>query len=226
MMGHRSILGRFITFEGGEGAGKSTQIQKLAQRLAQHPTMADTQVIITREPGGSPVSEKIRELLVTGQPDNLDPKAELMLVMAARIEHVKKRIYPVLRQGGWVLCDRFVDSTLAYQGYGRGMNTEHLIMLNQWALSGLRPDLTILLDIDHEAGLSRTKPRRETNGQDLVAEDRFEQEGELFHQRVNEGFRKLAEAEADRFRVLDASQQVEVIEKTVWEVVSGAFPNL
>jgi dTMP kinase len=124
------------------------------------------------------------------------------------------------------LCDRFMDSTLAYQGYGRGMNIDHLIMLNQWALSGLRPDLTLLLDIDPAVGLGRTQPRDNKNSQSGQAEDRFEQEGEGFHQQVNEGFLKLAKKEPKRIRVVDGNQSSQMVEDSIWEVVSGLFPNI
>jgi dTMP kinase len=223
-MENRSTFGRFITFEGGEGAGKSTQIKELARRLLEQETMAQTELVITREPGGSPIAEKIRELLVAGKPGDLEQKAELMLVMAARIEHVQKLIYPVLRRGGWVLCDRFVDSTLAYQGYGRGMHTDHLIMLNQWALGGLRPDLTLLLDVEHNVGLARTH-RLESDSQNAKVKDRFEMEDETFHMRVNEGFRQLARSEPDRIHIIDANQDSEIVSKAIWEVLSGVFPN-
>ncbi|MBF0358137.1 MAG: dTMP kinase [Magnetococcales bacterium] len=219
-------FGKFITFEGGEGSGKSTQIQNLARHLRDSQSMAGVEVVTSREPGGSKVAEQIRELLVTGDPNSLEPKAELMLVMAARIEHVQKLIYPILRQGGWVLCDRFVDSTIAYQGYGRGMSTEHLIMLNQWALSGLRPDLTLLLDIDPAVGLLRTQPRSVKSRLTGVTEDRFEQAGDEFHQNVNEGFRTLAKVEPERIKLVDASQSEAMVEKDIWEIVSGVFPNL
>ena len=226
-MARNENFGRFITFEGGEGAGKSTQIHKLAKRLAQQSAMVNIEVVTTREPGGSPVAEKIREILVTGDPDGITPKAELMLVMAARIEHVQKRIYPILRSGGWVLCDRFIDSTLAYQGYGRGMNTQHLTMLNQWAIAGLQPDLTILMDIDPVIGLARTKPRVvEQTSLTVSPEDRFEQEGIQFHRLVNAGFLKLAQAEPNRFVTIDASQDINTIHHAVWEAVSGVIPNL
>ncbi|MBF0453532.1 MAG: dTMP kinase [Magnetococcales bacterium] len=225
-MGNPSTFGRFITFEGGEGSGKSTQIQRLAIRLGQHPAMSGVDVVMTREPGGAPLSEQIRTLLVTGHPEGMDPKTELMLVMAARTEHVQKRLYPTLRRGGWVLCDRFADSTLAYQGYGRGMNRDHLTLFNRWATSGLTPDLTILLDIDPEIGLSRTEPRQEMNSQNSASEDRFERVGDTFHQQVNAGFRQLAKAEPKRFFQVDANQEADTLEALIWERVCGAFPNL
>jgi dTMP kinase len=219
-------LGRFITFEGGEGSGKSTQINKLADQLRSLPSMAQVEVVTTREPGGTSMAEAIRELLVTGEPNSMEAKTELLLVMAARVEHVQKLIKPVLQKGGWVLCDRFMDSTLAYQGYGRGMDMEHMHMLNQWALSGLKPDLTIFLNIDPLLGLARTKPRRTSSEQSGEAEDRFEQTGADFHKLVYDGFCQLAKDDAKRIKSIDAKQNMEDVQKSIWEVVSCAFPNL
>ncbi|MBF0444719.1 MAG: dTMP kinase [Magnetococcales bacterium] len=219
-------MGRFITFEGGEGSGKSTQINRLAERLRSLPSMAQVEVVTTREPGGTPMAESIRELLVTGAPNSMDSKTELLLVLAARIEHVQKLISPVLQKGGWVLCDRFMDSTLAYQGYGRGMSMEHLLMFNQWALSGLKPDLTIFLNIEPALGLARTKPRGANSEQSGEAEDRFEQTGADFHKLVYDGFCQLAKDDHERIKSIDARQNMENVQKAIWEVVSGAFPNL
>ncbi|MBF0194575.1 MAG: dTMP kinase [Magnetococcales bacterium] len=224
MMG--ANLGRFITFEGGEGSGKSTQINMLADHLRSLPSMAQVDVVTTREPGGTPMAESIRELLVTGEPNSMEAKTELLLVMAARVEHVQKLINPVLQKGGWVLCDRFMDSTLAYQGYGRGMSIEHLLMLNQWALSGLNPDLTIFLKIDPIIGLARTKPRGTNSEHSGEAEDRFEQTGAEFHKLVYDGFCKLSQNNKERIRSIDANQSIDNVQKSIWEVVRSAFPNL
>ncbi|MBF0382378.1 MAG: dTMP kinase [Magnetococcales bacterium] len=218
--------GRFITFEGGEGSGKSTQINRLAEHLRSLPSMAQVEVVTTREPGGTPMAEDIRELLVTGKPNSMQSKTELLLVLAARVEHVETLINPVLQKGGWVLCDRFVDSTLAYQGYGRGMSLEHLNMLNNWALSGLKPDLTLFLDIDPLSGLERTKPRGANSEQSGEAEDRFEQTGVKFHKLVYDGFCQLARQNPGRIKSVDARQNMEDVQKAIWGVVSSAFPNL
>ncbi len=219
-------LGRFITFEGGEGSGKSTQINRLADHLRSLPAMAQVEVVTTREPGGTPMAEAIRELLVTGKPNSMQAKTELLLVLAARVEHVQKLINPVLQKGGWVLCDRFMDSTLAYQGYGRGMSMDELLMLNKWALSGLKPDLTIFLNIDPQRGLVRTKPRGANSEQSGEAEDRFEQTGADFHKLVYDGFCQLAKDDPGRIKSVDANQNIKDVQKAIWEVVSSAFPNL
>ena len=145
--------GRFITFEGGEGAGKSTQIRVLAAALER----AGKTVCLTREPGGSGGAEQIRELLVTGDPDRWDAMTELLLLYAARKDHVRRLIEPALENGTWVLCDRFADSTMAYQGYGHGLDRSKIAALHKIVLGDLSPDLTIILDLDPEAGLARTR---------------------------------------------------------------------
>ncbi|MBF0438577.1 MAG: dTMP kinase [Magnetococcales bacterium] len=211
-MAHRdSVLqkARFITFEGGEGAGKTTQIRLLADRLQA----AGAGVVVTREPGGCLMAERIRELLVTGQPGDLEMRSELLLILAARIEHIRQRIRPALARGEWVLCDRFSDSTLAYQGYGRGLEREQLEMLNQFALDGLEPERTFLLDIDPAIGLVRAGENRQP------IENRFEQEHLAFHQRVRAGFLALAAQHAARIRVIDATLDAQQVASAIWEAM-------
>lgn len=201
-------MGRFITFEGGEGGGKSTQIRLLSERLRKR----DVPVLITREPGGCPLAERVRELLVTGGPHTLAPETELLLMLAARAQHLKEVIRPALASGTWVLCDRFSDSTLAYQGFGRGVNPEIIVPVGDWVVGDTRPELTIVLDLDPKAGLARSHARNHH-------ETRFEQEALAFHQRVRQGFLALAKAEPQRMRVVDATPPPDVVAGVIWEVI-------
>lgn len=220
-----SQTGRFITFEGGEGAGKSTQLCRLAHTLRAR----GLSLVVTREPGGCPVSECIRHCLVRGQPEMLTDRTELLLVLAARIEHVRQVIHPALQQGTWVLCDRFIDSTLAYQGHGRGMDEKILRNLHTWALEETcvqHPDLTVLLDVPPAIGLARAA-RQDTpkDNRMMGEENRFERETLAFHQRVQDGFHALAKAAPDRFRIVDATQDPAQVEQHVWRAVCHVFPD-
>ncbi|MBF0627422.1 MAG: dTMP kinase [Magnetococcales bacterium] len=203
---------RFITFEGGEGAGKSTQLRLLAARLRA----AGVTVVETREPGGCPMAEKLRALLVTGGPGDLDPLAECFLLLAARVEHLRTVIRPALARGAWVLCDRFSLSTLAYQGAGRGMDTGQLLAMNQWVQQGLEPERVIVLDLDPAVGLVRAAGRRGSG------ETRFESEALAFHQRVRAGFLQWASADPVRIRVIDGAMDPEQVAAAVWEEVGLA----
>lgn len=208
---------RLITFEGGEGSGKTTQIALLADRLRAF----GVRVVVTREPGGCPMAEKIRALLVTGQPGDLESRSEWLLMLAARVEHIRKLIRPALERGDWVLCDRFADSTLAYQGHGRGIDWQHLELMNRFVLGGLQPDLTLLLDIDPSIGLLRAGTQRQPLAvvDPVAAENRFEQEALAFHQRVRAGFLELAQANPTRFRVIDATMDPQQVAAAVWEAI-------
>jgi len=199
------MRGRFITFEGPEGSGKSTQIRRLADWLTER----GKEVFCTREPGGTPVGEAIRGLLqhdVEGE--NLGARAELLLFSASRAQLVDRVIAPALEKGVWVLCDRFLDSTLAYQGFGRGMDLEALGQINAFAVQDCRPDLTLLLDLKVEVGFARLKSRYEANG---ASKDRFEREEQAFHERVRQGYLQLAEREPDRFSILNAEDSPDVV---------------
>lgn len=184
--------GRFITLEGGEGAGKSTQRAAIASALRQ----AGRKVLETREPGGSPGAEEIRKLFVRGDPARWDRETEALLVFAARRDHLQRLILPALEQGQWVICDRFVDSTYAYQGYGRGVDMECLRSLYRFCADDLAPDLTLLFDLPPEAGLLRAAERGST--------ERFEALDLEFHRRVREGFLLLAAQEPERIALVDA----------------------
>jgi dTMP kinase len=207
-MGGAAARGRFITFEGGEGGGKSTQ----ARRLAAHLSAAGIPVLLTREPGGSAGAEKIRSLLLDGQ--GFDPVAEAMLMFAARREHVVATIRPALAAGMWVICDRFADSTRAYQCHGQGVPGEVYRKLADLALEGLGPDLTLVLDIAPEAGMARAASRG-------VAADRYERLDAGFHARVRAGFLAIAAAEPARCVVLDAARDPDAVFAAVVTAVAA-----
>ena len=201
--------GRFITFEGGEGAGKSTQLRRLAARLAP-----GREVVATREPGGSPGAESIRDLLVNGAADRWSPVTETLLMYAARRDHVERVITPALARGAWVVCDRFADSTRAYQGAAGGTDPLLISSLETYVLAGVRPDLTLILDLPTEAGLARAGGRGD-------AESRFESKGLAFHERLRAAFLDIARAEPDRCAVIDAAQDEDTVAAAVWEAVGA-----
>lgn len=184
--------GLFITLEGGEGAGKSTSLAFVRDFLEQ----AGRRVVVTREPGGTPLGEKIRELLLHGR-ENMDVDTELLLMFAARAEHLARVIRPALADGAYVVCDRFTDATYAYQGGGRGVPETRIRILEDWAQQGLRPDLTLLLDIPVEQGLGRAGQRS--------TPDRFEREKIDFFERVRNRYLAAAASEPQRIRVIDAA---------------------
>jgi dTMP kinase len=202
-----SVYGRFISFEGGEGAGKSTQTRLLAAKL----TTAGKVVLSTREPGGSPGAEAIRKLLVEGEPERWTPLAETLLFLAARNDHVSRVIEPALAAGKWVICDRFTDSTLVYQGAGRGLGIERVRALQQLA-GTITPDLTFLLDIEPLAGLTRTSNR-------TTGENRFEQFDAAFHAKLRQSFLELARQEPSRCVIIDSSRDPETVANDIWHTV-------
>ena len=191
--------GRFITFEGGEGCGKSTQIVRLAAALEER----GLKVLLTREPGGTRLSELIRTLLKDEAEDPPVDRAELLLFLAARAQLVRNVIAPALEAGTWVISDRFSDSTVAYQGYGRGLPVDFVRRANDFACEGLRPDLTFLLDLDPETAERRMRGREAATN---TSADRIERAGSGFHARLRKGFLELAAADALRFSVVDASK--------------------
>ena len=191
--------GRFITFEGGEGCGKSTQLVRLAAALEER----GLKVLLTREPGGTRLSELIRTLLKDEAEDPPVDRAELLLFLAARAQLVRNVIAPALKAGTWVISDRFSDSTIAYQGYGRGLPVDFVRLANDFACEGLRPDLTFLLDLDPETAERRMRGREAATN---TSADRIERAGSGFHARLRKGFLELAAADAPRFSVVDASK--------------------
>lgn len=204
--------GRFITFEGGEGCGKSTQIRLLAERLRA----AGKEVLLTREPGGTALAEKIRSLVREESDDPPNSRAETLLFIASRAQVVENVIRPALASGTWVLCDRFADSTFAYQGYGRGLDLEELKRINSFATGGLEPDRTILLNVSPEVSAKRMRAREAATNTDA---DRMEKAGDSFHARLKQGFLELAAAEPDRFAVIQADGSVEEVEEAVWNSI-------
>lgn len=204
------MRGRFITFEGVEGCGKSTQMARLLAWMEK----AGLPVLATREPGGTKVGEGIRELLLTPRDEGLDAGAELLLYEAARAQHVGEVIRPALEAGAHVLCDRFFDSTTAYQAFGRGLDEEMVLELNRMASGGLVPDLTLLFSVAIEEGLGRA--RGDSAG------DRLEGESLAFHRRVQAGFEALAKREPGRFRVLDEGA-IEQVHEEVIAIVKERF---
>lgn len=208
------MTGLFITFEGGEGCGKSTQIAALKARLE---ALGKT-VVQTREPGGTALGESVRKLLQyddAGQ--GMSPEAELLLFAASRAQHVRELIVPAIAEGQIVLCDRFLDSTTVYQGVARAIDSKKVDTINQFAIGDTNPDLTILIDLPPEIGLARVHAR--SDGQ----LDRMEKEAIEFFQAVRQGYLDLAKSEPKRFLVLDGSQSVEELETQIWQRVEATF---
>ena len=207
------MTGRFITLEGGEGAGKSTCLGHIHARMQA----AGLDVVQTREPGGAPLAERIRELLLDRDHHGMAADAELLLVFAARAEHLRRVIRPALEAGRWVLCDRFTDATYAYQGGGRGLDTARIAQLETFTQGALRPDYTLLLDVPVDVGLARVGARGEP--------DRFEREQAAFFERVRTVYRERAEAEPQRFRVVDAAQPLDHVLQALDHIFDGILPR-
>ncbi len=205
--------GKFITFEGGEGTGKSTQVALLVTALE----VAGVDVVSTREPGGTPGAEEIRSLLVNGKTNRWTPVSEVLLNYAARAENLDKIVYPALKRGQWVISDRFVDSTMAYQGFGHGVAREAINKLRSAVLADFKPDLTIIFDLNLEVGLERARVR----GQD---ENRFERMGHDFHERLRQGFLQIGREEPERCVVIDASASIEQVGEAIRAIVRERLP--
>ena len=208
---YSAMKGRFITFEGGEGCGKSTQVK----RLADHLRASGIEVVLTREPGGTRLAELIRSLLKDESEDPPCDRSELLLFLAARAQLVRNVIRPALAEGKWVVCDRFSDSTFAYQGYGRGLPLDVLKLVNDFACGGLKPDLTLLLDVRPDVALERMRRREAATN---TTADRIEQAGEGFHKRLRDGFLELAAEDPARIKLIDANGTPD----EVWAKVAGA----
>ncbi len=205
--------GRFITFEGGEGAGKSTQVRRLVARLAA----SGREVVATREPGGSTGAEAIRNLVLKGDADRWSPTTETLLMYGARRDHIERTIEPALERGAWVVCDRFADSTRAYQGAAGGVDPQFISALETFVLGGTRPDLTLVFDLPVDVGLARAEAFAAAEGH---AETRFESKGLAFHERLRAAFLQIAGGEPGRCTIIDAAASIEAVEAKVWETVS------
>ncbi len=207
------MQGRFITLEGPEGSGKSTQAQTLVRRLAA----CGIEALYTREPGGTALGETIRNILqhnLAGEAPG--ERAELLLFEASRSQLVEKVIRPALQKGRWIICDRFMDSTTAYQGFGRGLPVDQVLQVHRFTVNDVAPDRTLLLDIDVDTGFERIAQRYLALGESA---DRFEQEDRSFHRRVRRGYLQLAENDPARFRIIDAAQPPDTVSASVWNAV-------
>jgi len=212
-------IGKFITFEGPEGGGKSTHIKRLAERLKG----LGHEVLLTREPGGTPTGEAIRGILQHEQSgEGVCPEAELLLFEASRAQLVQTVILPALKKGTWVLCDRFIDSTTAYQGYGRGFDLETILFLNQYAMGSCVPDLTIVMDVDVKTGRDRLLQRNRAMN---TTSDRIEREEGGFHERVYFGFHELAKRWPERIKVVNAMREPEEVAADIWILVNGSLDS-
>lgn len=197
--------GKFITVEGGEGAGKSSNLDFIRQRLEA----ANIDVVFTREPGGTSLGEDLRELLLGHKHTGMADDTELLMMFAARAEHLQQKILPALERGSWVLCDRFTDATYAYQGGGRGIDMARIAALEDWVQGELRPDLTLLLDLPVETGLQRARDRS--------TPDRFESEQIQFFEKVRAAYQQIADAHPQRVRIIDASLPLEQVQQQIGE---------
>jgi dTMP kinase len=204
--------GRFITIEGGEGVGKSTQIGRLRDFLTEQ----GIEVVVTREPGGTQRAERIRELLLETSDEPMPSICELLLMFAARSTHIENVIRPALARGAWVICDRFTDATYAYQGGGRGLSKDHIATLEQMVQGTLRPDLTLLLDAPLDVSAARASARNAAAG----TSDRFEQERRDFFERVRSAYLDRAQQEPKRFAVIDATQRLEAVTVAIQQVIA------
>lgn len=200
--------GKFITIEGTEGVGKSTNLAFVQNWLQAR----GIDVVVTREPGGTPLAEQVRGLLLSKREEVVDETAELLLVFAARAQHLQRVIKPALARGAWVLCDRFTDATYAYQGGGRGLNLHTIAQLEQLVQGDLRPDLTLILDIDVELGLNRAKARGEL--------DRFESETLVFFERVRAAYRQRASEAPERYALVDAGQELTAVQRDIDQLLN------
>ena len=210
--------GIWITFEGIEGTGKSTQIARLSDRMRR----SGLSVVATREPGGTALGRSLRSLLLRPTDSPMDPLTELLLYAADRAQHLREVVLPALERGDTVLCDRYLDATLAYQGYGRRLGVERILEIHKHYPLDQRPDRTLLLDLDPEQAIDRARDRNLDSGLD-DSEGRFERERLAFHRRVRRGYLELASAEPERFLTIDASGQPDDVEERVWLALANSL---
>jgi dTMP kinase len=213
------MMGLWITFEGTEGTGKSTQIERLARRLGE----SGHRVVVTFEPGGTELGQHLRKLLLRPADEPMDPMAELLLYSADRAQHLTGVILPALDRGELVLCDRYLDATLAYQGFGRRLGVERILEIHSHPPLDRRPHYTILLDLDPATSVARALHRNVGAGLD-ASEGRFEHERLEFHDRVRRGYLELAAAEPERFRIIDAAGDADEVENRVWLALRDVLP--
>ena len=206
-------IGRFITFEGGEGCGKSTQVKRLKTALESR----GIEVLLTREPGGTLLNEEIRHLIKDQKDEAPVDKCELLLFLSARAQLCEKVIRPALAEGKWVISDRFCDSTFAYQGYGRGMDLTEIKRINKFATAGLMPDMTILLDVPPEVARVRMRAREEMTS---TTADRIELAGNAFHERLRSGFLEMQAAEPERIKLVNAVGAPDEVESEIWKLIA------
>ncbi len=212
--------GFFLTVEGIEGSGKTTQLQRLAKLLRSH----GQNCVVTKEPGGTPIGDRVRAILLDPQAEGMDPAVELFLLAASRRQHVIDVIQPALEAGATVLCDRFADASVAYQGFGRGIDLQKIRDLNEWATSGITPDVTVIFDLSEADGLERA--RRRNAKENLLAESRLEGEDLAFHRRVREGYLALAKEDERRFAVVDATVGVDEVFERLKALLAERAPKL
>lgn len=210
--------GKFITFEGLDGCGKSTQLERLARVLQRD----GIQVVVTREPGGTEIGERMRAILLDSATSGLTPLAEMALMFASRAQHIDEVILPALTSGKWVLCDRFTDSSEAYQGGGRKLGSEAVLTMHRVLCGNLQPDMTVLMDSDVAASVSRARRRNRKRGGD-TDENRFEQENRAFFTRVHDAYRAIARREPQRVLMLDARRMPDVVHKEIVKAVRQKF---
>ena len=204
--------GRLITIEGIDGSGKTTHIDHICAYLKQR----DIPVISTREPGGTGLGEALRDILIRRVDLTMDAETELLLMFSARMEHLKKRICPAIENGTWVVIDRFIDATYAYQGGGRGVSMDRIRFIENWVMNGMLPELTILLDLPVELSLARTKTREQSKDQ-----DRFELQNHQFKNKVREAYIDRAKKNPERIRIVDASAEMQVVKLAISEILDG-----
>ena len=207
------MRGKFITLEGIEGSGKTTQLEFIVRQIEN----AGKRVVCSREPGGTDVGEKIRDILLDGQLPSMNSVTELMLMFAARVEHVKKVIEPAINDGKWVVCDRFYDATYAYQGYGRGLAIDKIDSLKSFSINKLAPDKTFLLDVTLETSMERVTQRGN--------KDRFENEKISFYQKVRQGYLNIAKQNVGRVSVIDANQTIEEVQKEITQILNSLLSD-
>lgn len=217
-MGDRKMSGKFITIEGPDGAGKSTVIQQLVEKLNEEITVP---IVTTREPGGIPISEEIREVILNPAHTMMDERTEALLYAAARRQHLIEKILPALSSQKMVLCDRFIDSSIAYQGAARGIGIKEVRQINDFAIEGHYPDLTLYLDVEASIGLSRIN-----KGRTEEALDRLDKESLEFHEKVRQAYLELLDEESERIKKVDASQSIENVVNTCYNLIKQTFPNL